>query len=578
MKSEIKIHSISSVSATCQNCRGEFIIESEDFNFYEKIKVPPPTFCPECRLVRRLASANERALYKRTCDLTGKDIFSMYPKNTLFPVYESKAWYGDEWDPYQYGMDYDFSKSFFEQFLKLSDKVPKMALVKQGFSTNSEYTHRVNNMKNCYMVFRASNSVDSMYSYNLINEVSDCVDCFDISHSELCYECINCNKCYKTKFSQESAECRDSMFLYACRNCFNCVGCVNLVNQKYCIFNKKYSTEEYFKKLQELKLNTFSGISKMEKEFLDFKKKFPQRAIMSLKSNEVSGNWFTNCQNVNKSFACSNVKDGKYLFSIFGVEDCMDYYQWGDVSELVYESANSGINSSRLNFCTQCWTGAHDLFYCDSCPSSSYCFGCIGLKKGEYSILNKRYTKKEYETLAPKIIKQMKEMPYIDKRGIEYRFGEFFPESFSKFAYNETAAMEFFPLTKEEVISRGYLWKDKEKTNYTTTIKSSSLPETINDVDDSILNEIIECADKDKPYSTGAYRIVENELSFYRKMDLPVPRVCFDARHTCRLQKRPPLRTLKRMCSKCSAEVETVYDENYSPIVYCEKCYQQEVY
>jgi hypothetical protein len=28
----------------CQNCKKNFIIEPDDFGFYEKIKVPPPTF------------------------------------------------------------------------------------------------------------------------------------------------------------------------------------------------------------------------------------------------------------------------------------------------------------------------------------------------------------------------------------------------------------------------------------------------------------------------------------------------------------------------------------------------------
>ncbi len=37
----------------CQNCQKDFKIESEDFNFYEKIKVPTPTWCPECRMIRR---------------------------------------------------------------------------------------------------------------------------------------------------------------------------------------------------------------------------------------------------------------------------------------------------------------------------------------------------------------------------------------------------------------------------------------------------------------------------------------------------------------------------------------------
>jgi len=67
-----------SQNIVCQNCKKDFIIEPEDFNFYKKIKVPPPTFCPECRLVRRMISTNERVLYKRKCDLTGERILSMY--------------------------------------------------------------------------------------------------------------------------------------------------------------------------------------------------------------------------------------------------------------------------------------------------------------------------------------------------------------------------------------------------------------------------------------------------------------------------------------------------------------------
>src|SRR3989339_1540309 len=111
-----------SKTKTCQNCKHEFRIEPEDFDFYEKIKVPAPTFCPECRAQRRLAFRNERNLYKRKCDLCGKDIISRYspepPSGWKKPlkVYCPKCWYSDQWDPMEYGQDYDFSRGFFEQF------------------------------------------------------------------------------------------------------------------------------------------------------------------------------------------------------------------------------------------------------------------------------------------------------------------------------------------------------------------------------------------------------------------------------------------------------------------------------
>jgi hypothetical protein len=561
----------------CQNCKKDFTIETEDFNFYEKIKVPPPTYCPDCRFTRRMLNMNDRVLYKRKCDLTGKDIFSMYPENAQFPVYETEAWYSDQWDPYQYGIDYDFSKSFFEQFKELWNKVPHMALVKQGMSVNSPYTHRVHDMKNCYMLFRATKCNDSFFSYTVEN-IADSSDCAWINNSELCYECINSEHCYNLKFGMECINCRESQFLYACRNCSNCVGCVNLINKEYCIWNKQYLKEEYFEKLKDMKLNSFSGIKKMEKEFNAFRKKFPQKAINSIKSDKVSGNWFSNCKNVTQSFDCFNVRDGKYLFSVFDAQDCMDYFEWGNKSELIYESENCGINSSRLYFSTHCWMSAHDLYYCESCPSSSYCFGCVGLKKGEYSILNKKYTKEEYEEIIKKIKKQMLEIPYIDNMKRKYRFGEHFPEDLFSFAYNETIAIDFNPLSKEEILARGYKWKDREKKTYETTIKSEDLPETISEVGDEILREVIECEERDSPFSVGAYRITPNELSFYRRMDLPLPRVCFDIRHTRRLSKRPKLSLSKRSCSKCGVEVETVYTEEYAPIIYCEDCYKQEVY
>ncbi len=163
----------------CQNCKKDFTIEPDDFGFYEKIKVPPPTFCPDCRFVRRLASSNERVLYKRKCDFSGNDIFSMYPSGASFPVYNTDDWYSDKWDPYQYGMDYDFSRPFFEQFKELLNKVPKMALVRQGLSVNSPYVHRVTDPKNSYMVFRATAPSDSFYSYTVekFKDSSDCGHC-----------------------------------------------------------------------------------------------------------------------------------------------------------------------------------------------------------------------------------------------------------------------------------------------------------------------------------------------------------------------------------------------------------------
>lgn len=113
----------------CKHCGTSFPITDKDLEFYEKVSptfggkkynIPTPILCPDCRHQRRLSFRNERKLYKRKCDATGRDIVSMYSPDKKIPVYFSEEWWSDHWDPLKYGKDFDFSKSFFEQFSELS--------------------------------------------------------------------------------------------------------------------------------------------------------------------------------------------------------------------------------------------------------------------------------------------------------------------------------------------------------------------------------------------------------------------------------------------------------------------------
>ena len=136
----------------CQNCKKDFTIGDEDFNFYEKIKVPPPTFCWICRLARKLIWRNERSLYKRNCDLCKKSIISMFKQSAQFPVYCHECWWSDKWNPLDYGRDYDFSTSFFKQFAELQKVVPRPS----SYSTSnieSEYCNHTAHMRRGYLMF-----------------------------------------------------------------------------------------------------------------------------------------------------------------------------------------------------------------------------------------------------------------------------------------------------------------------------------------------------------------------------------------------------------------------------------------
>jgi uncharacterized protein YbaR (Trm112 family) len=200
-----------------------------------------------------------------------------------------------------------------------------------------------------------------------------------------------------------------------------------------------------------------------------------------------------------------------------------------------------------------------DADYCDFCVNNVRdCFGCLGLRHAQYCIFNKQYSEEEYFKLRDKIIAHMKEIG---------EWGEFFPIEMSPFAYNETVAQEYFPLTKEEVLARGWKWKEGEKKDYKpATI--DQIPDDIAEVPDSIVQEVLACESCKKNY-----QIQKQELKFYRKMNLPVPHHCPDCRHIERLKLRNPRQLWDRKCDKCSAEIQTTFAPERPESVYCEKCY-----
>ncbi|MFA6177551.1 MAG: hypothetical protein WC694_01495 [Candidatus Paceibacterota bacterium] len=383
----------------CQNCEKDFVIEPDDFGFYEKIKVPLPTFCTDCRRQRRWAWRNKMSLFNRKCDLCGKGVVSIYAPDSGLTIYCNKCWWSDKWDAKSYGSDYDFSKTFFSQFRELIRKVPHMSVVNDDgiASLNCEYTHDWWFSKNCYMCFSGWHAENAMYCFFSLAG-KDIVDCMNLrSKNEFLYECIRCATSY--------------------------------------------------------------------------------------------------------------------------------------------------------------------------CHSSKHLFGCCAIKHGQYCILNKEYSKEEYFKLRDKLIEHMK------KTG---EYGEFFPASMSNFGYNETMAMEYFPLSKEEAKKGGYKWWDKiQKTINKETLKSEHIPDSILDISENILNEVLTCVECGRNY-----KIIQNEFTFYKKYSIPIPRKCFFCRNSDRLKLENSLKLWHRKCMNigCQNEFETSYAPNRPEIVYCEKCYQQEVY
>ena len=556
------------------------MIEPEDFDFYEKIKMPPPTFCSECRAQRRMTFFNERILYKRKDSKTGEMIFSGFSNDKDLQVYDHKLWWSDEWDAMVFGRNYDFNKPFFSQFLSLLKQVP---LASRSFVSpiNSEYCNNAGYLKNCYLVFDADNCDNVLYSY-MLHKSKDALDIYYANNIELCYDCFMTWNCSRVFFSSYCDNCLDVYFSKNLIGCNNCFGCMNLRNKKYHVFNKPYSKEDYQKKIKEFNFSSYAELQKIIGETRNFWLKLPVKFREGVNNVNVSGEYIADSKNVINSYDVNGCRDLKFCQIIIPpASDCYDYTDWGLNADRIYESSMCGRDIARLNFCWDCYKTVSDSQYCFQCHASSHLFACIGLRNKQYCILNKQYSKEEYEALVPKIISHMNDMPYTDKKGRVYKYGEFFPAELSPFAYNETIAQEYFPLTKQQAQEQGYLWKDPEPRNYQITIKSQDLPDNIKDVEDSILKEIIECAHQGQcqEQCTEAFRIIPQELAFYRRMNLPLPRLCPNCRHYQRLKQRNPLKLWKRQCMApgCSNTFETSYAPDRPEIVYCEACYLKEV-
>ena len=532
----------------------EFEITDEDLKFYEKMGVPTPTLCPDERMRRRLAFRNMSCLHRRKCDGTGAQIISCYAPENPSPVYDNDFWWGDKWDGREYGRDFDFSRPFFEQFKELQDVVPKMARVQQGENENSQFCNCASYNKNCYLIFAANQNEDVMYG-TFVNECRDCMDNFNILKCELAYQCVDCTESYDIQFCQKVHGSNKMRHCWDCRNSANCFACVGLRNQQdFQISNQKVSREEF-----EEVLKNPEKQKEILKKLPELYLQIPRQYSNFLRSENFSGSYINDCKNVHFCWDVVNLEDCKFCGNFQKAKSCydIDYYGCTGTNELLYECEGVGHGVFNVKFSKLVWGSSSNLEYCYECFSCQDCFGCIGLQKNQYCILNKQYSKDDYFTLRERIIQYMKKIG---------EWGEFFPIELSPFAYNETVVNEYFPLIKEEVLKRGWKWKDEDQKNYQP--QTYEIPNSIEDVPDSICNEILSCEDCKKNY-----QIQKLELKFYQKLALPIPRECPDCRHMDRVRLRNPRKLFDRKCDNCSADIQTTYAPDKPEKVFCEKCY-----
>ncbi|MEK7123033.1 MAG: hypothetical protein AAB855_04225 [Patescibacteria group bacterium] len=451
-------------------------------------------------------------------------------------------------------------------------------------SENSEFTAHSSRNKNCYMCVSALSNEECYYGFQ-ITECTDLSDAVFARGSTRSYELIDCEKMYNSRYCQQSSDCTDSAFLYDCRGCSNCFFSTNLRNKQFVFRNEQLSKNEYEKKVSEIERGGHADRERLKNEFKKYVKTYAfHKFAAQTKCESVTGNYLLNCSNSLECFDARDMENCKYVVVSPGpTKDCYDVNYCVFGSELFCEVLSNVNASMSQQYNQYSWESSYSQ-YCSYVMFSENCFGSQGLRKAKHCILNMQYTEDEYNTLRTHIIEDMK------TRG---EYGQFFPPALSSFGYNETIANDEWPLSKEEALASGFNWSDSVAGRFDQPTREwDAVPDNIADSDESICKETLACEACKKNF-----KILKQELAFYKKMNVPLPRRCFDCRHLARMHMRNPRKLWPRQCmcnrsehdhtDRCPVIFETTYAPPQSSgagyasdrqeVVYCESCYQKEI-
>lgn len=151
-----------------------------------------------------------------------------------------------------------------EKLIEYKEKLEKLTKELPTRATRNEHSKNVFgnyllHSKDCY------NSMWALHSENLnfvdfVMKVRDSYDCTISATSERLYSTSTVgNDSSNVKFSVCGRNLQDCEYTMNCKNCSYCFGCVGLYNAKFCIFNKQYTEEEYWKLVDEIKVKMLAS-------------------------------------------------------------------------------------------------------------------------------------------------------------------------------------------------------------------------------------------------------------------------------------------------------------------------------
>lgn len=307
---------------------------------------------------------------------------------------------------------------FIKKFQKLYITTPQISHWTRQ-TENCDYGDIIVVSRNSYMCFWSSNMEGCFYCHESRKD-NFCVDLFMCEECELCYECTDCSRCYNSNYLQDCKQCTDCSWSYHCIGCTNCFGCAGLRRKEYYIFNKQYSREEYFKKIEELKQLPQKEI---QKQFEELQLKTPRVFMHQTDNENCFGDYLHHSKNCYWCFDSFLCEDSMYIFNSNlerGTKNSLDSGPVANTIERSYDIAFCGyiFDCKHIYWCD--WL--HDCSWCSHVWSSNHMYGCTYIKSKEYYFLNEPISKSEFGALTEHLDKELYALGIRDFYGlINYR-------------------------------------------------------------------------------------------------------------------------------------------------------------
>jgi hypothetical protein len=344
-------------------------------------------------------------------------------------------------------MNYDASISFFDNYALLYGRIPLPSRMVYVNAENCDYAEAAWMSKSVYLSILAigdcENILYTFYTQDNVKNVLNSVMVWD--NSESIYFSTAIIQSYQVFYSKYVVNSSNIWFSANMVGCRECIGCHNLENKEYCIENVQLTKDEYIQRKNEILRNKHIFLEK----YLSIRDKWE-----NIGSKDVQWEFCIYSENVENGYFGYRVKNAKNILFVWDK----------DGRKNVYDTLCSDQKwEGDLYWCINLWPGSncyfsdcfigHSLYYCFNCIECSFCLWCIGLKNKSYCILNKQYTKEEWEILAEKIFASME---------ADGTLGDFFPAELNPFYFNDTMAyLVDDSFTKEEIETAWYLWRDE---------------------------------------------------------------------------------------------------------------------